>query len=63
MRDTEFLDAAETYLERLRSERMTGKLTFTLDLKDGGIGRVSVNIDHDLKAPSPGPRAAQNQDS
>jgi len=46
----EFLEAADIYLDRLRSEGMTGKLTFTLDLRDGGIGRVGVNIDHDLKA-------------
>jgi hypothetical protein len=61
MRPTDFLDAAETYLERLKAEGMTGKLTFTLDLKDGGIGRVGVNIDHDLKAPTPGPQAQRGE--
>lgn len=52
MRKQEFLEAAENYLERLETESMTGKLTFSLDLKDGGIGRVGVNIDHDLRSVS-----------
>lgn len=53
MKADEFLNAAEKYLERLKAERMTGKITFSLDLKDGGIGRVGVNIDHDLRPPVP----------
>lgn len=48
MKNIEFMEAAEKYLERLESEKMTGKLVFSLDLKDGGIGRVGVNIQHDL---------------
>ena len=53
MKKEDFLEAADTYLERLKGETMTGKLTFCLDLKDGGIGRVGVNIDHDLKTTKP----------
>jgi hypothetical protein len=56
VRPQEFLGAAETYLERLKAERMTGKVTFSLDLREGGIGHVGVVIDHELRAPAPAPK-------
>lgn len=36
------------YIGKYLSERFTGKLTFVLNCREGGIGKLSLQVDRDL---------------
>lgn len=45
----EFVMAAAKCLAEYLSKKFTGKITFTLNINQGGIGNVHVMVDHPLK--------------
>jgi len=45
----EFIDTLGSYLVDWITRKFTGKITFTLNFRDGGIGSVNVNVEHQLK--------------
>lgn len=47
----EFIGIITGYLREWLSKRFTGKITFTLNFRDGGIGSVNVTVDHQLRRP------------
>lgn len=44
----ELLASLAHYLSEYLAKKFTGRFIFTVHVKDGGIGRVNVEIKHDL---------------
>lgn len=45
----EFMAAVVKYLTEWLHKKFTGKIVFTLNMRDGGIASVHVTVDHQLK--------------
>ena len=45
----EFMSTMVKYLSEWISKKFTGKIVFTLNMRDGGIASVHVTVDHQLK--------------
>lgn len=44
----EIVEKIKGYLARFVVDKFSGKVIFTLHWRDGGVGRVEVEIKHDL---------------
>lgn len=45
----EFIENAGKYLGEMIGKRFTGKVTFTVNFREGGIANANVNIEHSLQ--------------
>jgi hypothetical protein len=45
----EFMAVIKRYLGEWLVKRFTGRIVFTINLRDGGIGSVNVTVDHQLQ--------------
>lgn len=57
----ELLTNVGQYLSDYLAKHFTGRFIFTVHVKDGGIGRVNVEIKHDLPRILPGNMRAANK--
>jgi len=49
----DFIESVAQYVGEYLSKKFTGKIIFTLNLREGGIANVNVTVDHVLTKPSP----------
>lgn len=49
----DFIESVAQYIGEYLAKKFTGKIVFTLNLREGGIANVNVTVDHTLTRSSP----------